>query len=875
MRGPDPGFAAALADRYRIERKLGQGGMATVYLAQDLKHDRQVAIKVLRPELGSVLGAERFLQEIRLTARLRHPHILPLYDSGAVDGTLFYVTPLVEGGSLKDRLARDGRLPVAEAIRIAREVADALAYAHQHDVIHRDIKPDNILLESGHATVADFGIARAISVAGANRLTETGLAVGTPAYMSPEQAGGDAVIDRRADIYALGTVLYEMLAGEPPFTGPTLQALMAAVLTRAPAPLPIGGALSPALANAVSRAMAKSPSERFDTAVEFGEALRLAEPETDVGGGAGGSRRTSLVVAGLAVLSLIGVMAWMLGHRAEAAGKPLATRLAQVTSNEAVEEWPAWSPDGRQLVFSRTVDGYRNLFVKQYPSGEERQLTHGARDDIQAAWSPDGTTIALVRSTLQNGKLEPGDVLGWYAEGGDVWTIAPESGRETQLLSGAFNPSWSPDGAHLAVDAALGGAHRIWITDANGRNARQVTSDSSEVVVHMSPRWAPDGKHLVFRRIQQQKSDIVVVDVATGATRWVTDDDVVDLNPAWSPSGRSIYFSSPRGGGLNLWRMRVAADGAPTSAPEQLTTGAGDDLEPAVSPDGKRLALTISRIEADIWRVPVAPASGRPTGAAESVIATTRVESRGAWSPDGTSIAFNSDRLGDMNLWLHSADGSDRQLTRGPGGDYQPNWAPDGRTIAFFSSRNGQNDIWSVDVASGALRRLTTDAGVHINPFYSPDGLRIAYQEDRDGRFQLWVMNADGSNPGQVSTSGAAGHFMRWSADGESIVFRGEPPGGSQILSVNVATGVATPVPGIAGGSHMSFSRDHSRVLDVTGHKVVWVSPLRGDSAYKVFEFSDPAIRIDYPVWSPDGKFILFDHDVPHGGDIWVLEGIE
>jgi TolB protein len=619
--------------------------------------------------------------------------------------------------------------------------------------------------------------------------------------------------------------------------------------------------------------MAKSPSDRFATALEFGEALRRVEQEA--GAGANRPRRSALVVAGLSLLALTAVVAWLLSHRGGTGEKPPSTRLAQVTSNEAVEEWPAWSPDGQQLVFSRTVGGYRNLFLRQYQTGEEHQLTRGPRDDIQAAWSPNGKAIALVRSSLPNGKLEPGDVLGWYAEGGDVWMVTPGSGQETQLLSGAFNPSWSPDGSHLAVDAALGGPHRIWITDANGRNPRQVTNDSSEVVVHMSPRWSPDGKHLVFRRIQQQKSDIVVVDVATGATRWVTHDDVVDVNPAWSPSGRYIYFSSPRGGGLNLWRVRVSGDGSPASPPEQLTTGAGDDLEPSVSPDSKRLAFSISRIEADIWRLPIAPGSGKPTGDPEAVLATTRVESRGAWSPDGSSIAFNSDRLGDMNLWLDAADGSDRQLTRGPGGDYQPNWAPDGKTIAFFSSRAGQNDIWTVDVADGMLRRLTTDAGVHINPFFSPDGRRITYQEDRDGRFQVWVMNADGSSQRQLSTAGVAGHFMRWSADGRSVVFRAEPPGGTQILSVDVETGATTRLPDVAGGSHMSFSPDHARILDVRGHKVVWVTPLNGDSAYKVFEFADPAIRIDYPVWSPDGKFMLFDHDVPHGGDIWVLDGVE
>ena len=217
-------LTTVLADRYRIERELGAGGMATVYLAEDLKHDRKVAIKVLRPELAMALGAERFLREIATTANLRHPHILPLYDSGEAGGFLYYVMPLVEGESLRDRLDRQKQLPIDEALSISREVADALGYAHQRGIIHRDIKPENILLEGGHAVVADFGIARAISRAGADKLTATGISVGSPLYMSPEQAAGDANLDGRSDLYALGCVLYEMLGGQAPFTGPTKKA---------------------------------------------------------------------------------------------------------------------------------------------------------------------------------------------------------------------------------------------------------------------------------------------------------------------------------------------------------------------------------------------------------------------------------------------------------------------------------------------------------------------------------------------------------------------------------------------------------------------------------------------------------------------------
>ena len=265
---------AALVARYALDRELGHGGMATVYLAQDLKHGRPVAIKVLRPELAAALGAERFLREIEIAARLTHPHILPLHDSGEANGFLYYVMPYLEGESLRDRLNREPQLPVEEAVRIAREVASALSYAHSHDVVHRDIKPENILLSGGEAVVADFGIARAIVAAGTEKLTDTGLAVGTPGYMSPEQATAEVHIDGRADTYALGCVLYEMLAGHPPFLGTTAQEVLARhTLDPVPPLRTIRRAVPPAVEHAVFKALAKSPADRFPSAAAFSEAL--------------------------------------------------------------------------------------------------------------------------------------------------------------------------------------------------------------------------------------------------------------------------------------------------------------------------------------------------------------------------------------------------------------------------------------------------------------------------------------------------------------------------------------------------------------------------------------------------------------------------
>ncbi|NIM49483.1 MAG: protein kinase, partial [Gemmatimonadales bacterium] len=321
---------AALADRYEIEREIGSGGMATVYLAEDLKHHRKVALKVLRPELAAALGPERFLREIEIAAKLHHPHILALHDSGEADGFLYYVMPYVEGESLRDRLNREKQLPVEDAVQIAREVADALGSAHRHDVIHRDIKPENILLEEGHAVVADFGIARAIHAAGGERLTETGLAVGTPAYMSPEQAMGDQELDGRSDLYSLGCVLYEMLGSEPPFTGAAVESIVHQHIAVEPRPVTeLRPAVPAEVVAALSRVLSKAPADRFATAGQLADAL--TGPAPALAGGpafpAIGARAWRKVVAYAAIVVLAAVGAYTVISRT--AGAPQAVETAE------------------------------------------------------------------------------------------------------------------------------------------------------------------------------------------------------------------------------------------------------------------------------------------------------------------------------------------------------------------------------------------------------------------------------------------------------------------------------------------------------------------------------------------------------------------
>jgi eukaryotic-like serine/threonine-protein kinase len=341
-------LTAALSDRYRIERELGQGGMATVYLAQDLKHDRKVAIKVLRPELAAALGAGRFLAEVKITARLDHPHILTLIDSGTVDDTLFYVMPFVRGESLRARLTREKQLGIAEALTITRQVASALDYAHRQGVIHRDIKPENILLHEGEAILTDFGIALAVSEAGGDRLTGTGLSLGTPSYMSPEQAAGDRNVDARSDIYALGAVTYEMLAGEPPVTGASAQAVIAKLMTERPTPLRVLRDTVPrAVDTAVMRALAKAPIDRFATAREFADALSsgAAAPTASPGS----ARRMKGVALGAGLLLLVAVVGvYLIARR----GQPGAAEATGAIRSIAVLPLDNYSANSTQEYFA-------------------------------------------------------------------------------------------------------------------------------------------------------------------------------------------------------------------------------------------------------------------------------------------------------------------------------------------------------------------------------------------------------------------------------------------------------------------------------------------------------------------------------------------
>ena len=533
-------LADALTDRYRLERQVGAGGMATVYLAEDVRHHRKVAIKVLHPELSAILGSERFLKEIELTASLQHPHILPLFDSGSADGKLWYAMPFIEGETLRARLQREHQLPIGDAVRISSEAADALDYAHRRGVVHRDIKPENILLHDGHALVADFGIALAVEQAGGARMTQTGLSLGTPAYMAPEQAMGERSVDARADIYALGAVTYEMLAGEPPFTGPNAQAILAQVITAEPRSLSAQRKSVPASMDAAVRtALEKLPADRFASAKEFADALaRSADMMHAPRDHAAGRRRMPpwlALSAACAVLVAASIAAFLLGAHRRIASAPVTFR--QVTFAIQAIANARFAADGRTIVFdamrqSRVPTIY--IIRPDYPDARSLGL--------------DDAHFLAVSSKNELAVLTGARYIAHRLFIGTLARIPLEGGTPREMLDSVREADWSPDGSSLAVIHVVGGHDRLEYPVGT------VLFDTPGYLSDL--RVSPDGERVAFfdhptRFPYDDRGAVDVVDRARHRSvlaRSFSGEEGL----AWSADGGSVLFSASEGPRLQV-----------------------------------------------------------------------------------------------------------------------------------------------------------------------------------------------------------------------------------------------------------------------------------------------------------------------------------
>ncbi|MEX1186423.1 MAG: protein kinase [Gemmatimonadaceae bacterium] len=811
-------LSTALADRYEIEREIGQGGMATVYLAQDIRHRRKVAIKVLHPELTAVLGPERFLNEIELTANLQHPHILPLFDSGAADTLLFYVMPYVQGETLRTRLAREQQLPIAEAVRIASDVADALEYAHKHGVVHRDVKPENILLHDGRPLVADFGIALAVQQAGGSRMTQTGMSLGTPQYMAPEQAMGDKSVDHRADIYALGAVTYEMLTGEPPFTGPNSQAVVAKILTTDPSSLVSKRrSVPPHVESAVLTALEKMPADRFASAAEFADAIAGRGPVLETRATASaravaarpGARQRALHALPWAVAAMaIAVGAWGWLRDEPSVQAPVARFSITFAETARFTDLPgsgiAVSPDGARFVYTGVnAAGVGQLFMRALGQLEPVPI-EGTRGATAPFFSPDGAWIGFVAT----GRLQK-----IALSGGPPLTISA-------LDSGFFGATWGDN--DVVVFAMEDGLRQV--PAAGGKPALLLQLDTTDGVTgYRFPHFMPGGDAVLFQ-LSAGLNTFSPAAVTLGDRR-VKKFQVAGGNPSYVSTGHIVLSNSdgtitaapfdPRslefrgnavpiaeqvavglGGpaefGISLRGTFVYASGTATArsvvaverggSVSELTTEMRTYSAPRLSPDGTRIAVEIAESGASsIWVYEVAQKT-------LTKLTVTGTASRPVWTPDGSRLTYTMDVNGTPDIGWIRADGSAlaEPLLAMPGRQLADEWSPDGRWLVYHQNNASvsRNDIILMSADSGrAVRTYLQTPNDEFAPAVSPDGRWLAYTSDESGRYEIYVRSFPEPG-GKVQISLDGGGEARWSRNGSELFYRN----GERMMAARVVT---------------------------------------------------------------------------------------
>src|SRR5690242_11774014 len=829
---------AALADHYTLERELGEGGMATVYLARDVRHNRNVAIKVMHPELALRIGAERFLKEIETTANLQHPNILPLFDSGRVEGTVFFVMPYVQGESLRTRLNRETQLPVGDAIRIAGDIAAGLDYAHRHGVIHRDIKPDNVLFHDGRALVADFGIALARSQRGGGeqtRMTRSGVSLGTPEYMSPEQAAGHQNLDQRTDVYALGVVLYEMLAGQPPFTAATAQAIFARVMSDEPRPLlSQRKTVPPHVDAAVSRALEKLPADRWESAAQFAEALTDAGASSWARGGGRRSRSAlrRFALPGAVAAALVLALGWANLHRDRGARPSAGAVRFDVELEPGVQ--PSFtpivrlSPDGRQLFVTAMVDRREEVVRRRFDqlgmeliagAGQGDQGTGNSRPFV----SPDGQWIA-------------------YAKQGKLRKVRVEGGPAIDLAVADWaGGSWGRNGRIVYTRAYNTG---LWVVSEGGGDDRMLTAPDTTTgeLGHWWPHILPDGEHVVFTayRTPLERATIEVLSISSGKREVLVTGGVFGF---YVPSGHLLYAAGETIRSVPFDVNLLAATGPalpvldsvamnPTDGAAAFDVSENGTLgylpvssyvtesdvvmvdrrghetrglptrdrynHPRLSPDGSRISVDIRSANSlgDVWVFQVGRAGGI------RVTAGGGRDFGAEWTPDGRELIYSSERP-FFDLYRRAADASRpaEPLLTGTYDRYTGAVSRDGRLFAFVLSVPGGAELWTVQLRGAPVATRYFGNGFNLaHPILSPDGRWMAYDSDESGRVEVYAQSFPDPQRKRWKVSPTNGSEPMWTRGGRELVYRK----GDTVMavSIDVENGRSGPPRALFAGSY-------------------------------------------------------------------------
>ncbi|MBW8839071.1 MAG: serine/threonine-protein kinase, partial [Gemmatimonadetes bacterium] len=846
-----------------------------------------VAVKVVRPELAASLGRARFLREIAIAAQLRHPHIVPLYDSGEVPAAstgqagsdaekpvLYYVMPYEAGHSLRERQQRGGRLPVVDVMLILHDVCEALAHAHEHGIVHRDIKPENVLLAGRHAMVTDFGVARAVSEASTEpALGDSGMIFGTPMYMAPEQATNDPHIDHRADIYSVGVLAYELLSGRPePLEGEWRRPRLPGLADVAEALTSRGPEVPPALVSIVMKCLATKPADRWQSAHELVDQLdsiaRVSSPQD------GTARLTAKLIAiglGVALLAAVGVV---VRSRMSRERQPLLLgRESQITSDPGLEVQPAVSRDGRYIAYAAGHSLQMRIAVRPIAGGRAIRLTTDTvANEWFPRWSPDGRRISF----LSRGGVYVAPALGGAAE-----VVVPS--RPGAIVTSA---TWSTDGREIAYvrsDSLLG---------------RKLTSGIVRLIatgpdLH-SCTWSPDGALLacvsgnsfyvtvgtiaglgpMFGNLAPSR--IVLIPAAGGITRTVTDSGSLYQSPAWSRDGKTLYYVSNRQGPRDIYAVDVRAPAPANQEPVRITTGIGAQSID-FSADGARIVYAAYASSANVWAMPIPRkppgsfASAVPVTSGNQTVEGVRV------SPDGRWLVYDSDLSGNSAIYRVPVGGGEAvRLTRDPLDEFRGVLSPNGRELLYHSFQTGARQMFLLPLAGGPAQQITRAPGEYSMANWSPDGNAVTLFDMNTA--EVFVMRRD--RRGQWGRPHfIAGHGVRpeWSPDGSTIAFVSPTDGRITIAPSDSGTQRDVYVPGAgqpfaelaifdARGRELYF-KSH----DARGRASFWSVPTTGGAPRLLARFDDPARATNRFEFASDGQKFYFTIE-DRQSDIWVAD---
>lgn len=858
-------FPPSLTPHFKGATEIGRGGMAVVFRAHDTRHDRDVAVKVVRPGLGASVGRDRFLHEIQVVAGLRHPHIVPLYDSGEADNTLYFVMPYEAGHSLRERLVGSGPLPVAETLVILRDVCEALAYAHRCGVVHRDIKPENILLSGGHALVADFGIALARPGASGTSVTG-GRVAGTPAYMPPEQLTTSQAVDERADIYAVGVVAYELLAGRRPFETRLVDADPATHHTEAPAELvTYRNDVPPQLARIIARCLQQRPEDRWQSAEQVLTAL-LDMPGRSVPAESAPVRSLIKLAAGIAAVGLLGVAAWLISRTRNAEWQnPLANvRIERVTDFAGAEVDAAISPDGRFVAFLAESSGVFDAYVTQLGSGRFRNLTAG-------------TLPELFNEDVRNINFSANSSEVWLRSAGinatpNVSRMPTMGGPLRPFLDRAVMSAPSPDGARIAYHE--GGDDPIFVAAANGMSPRLIFASAPGQHAHYLT-WSPDGAFVYFAYGQPlAEMDIWRVPADSGTPTRITHHESAVSYPLLLDARTLLYLATADDGtGPWLYTMDLEARVA-----RRLSSGVEHTLSLAaavpIAGQALRIVTTVSNPSVTLWTVPLS-GTVADEQAAQLISHVPTARARGPrYALDGT-LYYLASRSGVDGLWTLRNDVAAERWSASAGAVVgAPAISPDGATVCapVRQDRRSRLRCTSVDGTQG--RELAPSLDVRGAPSWSPDGRWIAIAAQDSIGVRIWKVPADGGTPiNLVSTVSSA---PVWSPDGRFILYSGAPRARSVPLRAVTPEGRPFDVPALTvdrlgdsyrfapGGAQLivkqgGFRRQDLYRFDLASGKLQRMTRLRG---------GESLVRFDV---SPDGRQVVFER-VRENSDVVLLE---